>query len=268
MFNEAKHLNGLIMSVRVGNKEQYSLKPFLLDAILGWCQVNQLTPILVTMNHPGRVLPEHLKGCPDELSFNVSPKAVFDKVISTDGLVFSTYFRHCAMPQRISLPAASWRAVRVKETNQYFDLAFPEQFLQNFVHWPLGVHLSDPQMLAPPQTQQTLTGQPNRSDARSDERPEPSPSSRPQAASHHVASRGVSGRGSEGEAPITPKQVAPKQGAAIDGVHAGQNHQHGKSKKPILSLVWNRDQHEKNDQVDPDQLRPLSNQDPPKDGLG
>ena len=81
------------------------------------------------------------------LAFNVGDKAVVDKVITTNHITFTTYFKKTPQSSRIVLPIASWIVVRIKETGQQFDLSFPEQLssqpLNNLAQniWPQGISL-------------------------------------------------------------------------------------------------------------------------------
>ena len=123
----------------------HSIKPFLLDAIMGWCAVNKLTPILIAGYHIDRVVPDHLEHNEGNLAFNISQKAVIEKQITTQQITFTTYFTKHPHPAQIVLPTESWVAVRVKETGHHFDLSFAENTLaqdNTYDHiWPLGILL-------------------------------------------------------------------------------------------------------------------------------
>ena len=132
--------------------ETHSLKPFLLDAIMGWCAVNKLTPILVIRQMDECVLPVHLMdrkssktgGFKDHLAFNVGQKAVLEKQITTHGISFTTFFKEHLHPERIVLPMECWVAVRVQETGHQFDLSFVELLQgqdKGMGVWPDGIGL-------------------------------------------------------------------------------------------------------------------------------
>ena len=125
--------------------EHHSIKPFLLDAILGWCGANKITPILVVRPHPDWMLPDHLLVSAQKanLAFNIGPKAVMEKQITTQHISFTTFFRHLPQPEKIILPVGAWVAVRVQETTHHFDLSFPEHLSKTPQDmWPQGINLN------------------------------------------------------------------------------------------------------------------------------
>ena len=132
----------------IGDRIPHSLKPYLLDGLLSWCAANRLTPVLAVNPDPNRLVPEHAKEKEGGMAFNVSSKAVLEKNISTEGLTFVTYFKNKNDPERVFLPISCWKHIRIKETNQQFDLSFQESLEHQFLRWPNGISLSTPQDVA------------------------------------------------------------------------------------------------------------------------
>ncbi len=125
------------------SKPTFSIKPYILNAILEWCEDNHLTPILVSVYHPMRKIPSCVP-FKDELFFNVGSKAISNKIISTESFNFDAYIRSLSNMHEISLPLNSITQIKIKETEQVFNLDFKEECENGSIQWPQGIDLTKP----------------------------------------------------------------------------------------------------------------------------
>ena len=122
----------------------HSLKPFLLDSILTWSSMEGFTPVLVTSAHPERKLPACLLNMSSNpLAFKLSDKAIIERAITTDHIMFKTPFQQSQQWETVVLPVDSWVSLRITEIGHVFDFAFPEHIsaVYNKEHgiWPMGL---------------------------------------------------------------------------------------------------------------------------------
>lgn len=115
----------------------YSYKPFLLDSIISWCENNNLVPILITTATRDRLIPKHLYDQKDNnISFNLSNKAVFNKDTTDKGISFMAFFKNGSQIDKIFLPIESWVALKIKDTPHAFDFQFKENLNNINNIWP------------------------------------------------------------------------------------------------------------------------------------
>lgn len=122
----------------------HSLKPFLLDSILTWSSMHGFTPILVTSAHPERKLPLCLAATSSNpMAFQLSDKAISDRAITTEHIMFKTPFPQSKNWETVVLPVDSWVSLKIAEVGHVFDFSFPEHILSSHNKgqgiWPMGL---------------------------------------------------------------------------------------------------------------------------------
>lgn len=95
-------------------------KSYLICSIYDWCVNNNFTPFISVKSYPELELPiGYVRN--DEITFNISVKAVYGLIINDDFIYFIARFN--GLPRKLKIPMSSVKGIFAKEVNR--GIEFP-----------------------------------------------------------------------------------------------------------------------------------------------